>query len=519
MKLPLIDYRQFRLSRLNTPQFRHLKLLLFWPIFSLVFCYLENYRPTVYYAPMRCALDHWIPFCKWFVIPYAFWFLFVGGMLLYTLLYNIPAFRRMMWFIILTYSFALVTYLLFPNCQHLRPTLLGGDLLTRFTAKLYAADTNTNVCPSIHVIGSFAVYFAARDIRRFRAKGWRLGFLTHQPVYRIPQAALRSGCAGGAGCLRRSLSPDLSGTCQSRFSDPRRRSWPKAVPGAVTPLAFPTLSLYNRGTEFFCRIAPFSNDTAQEEAAMPTINRADPQNALFVAESPLVIGRALDAGCTPVSFLMETKHVNGKGAEILARCPADIPVYAAELEVLTQLTGFHLTRGMLCAMRRPPLPTVEEICAKSRRIAVLENVMNPTNIGAIFRSAAALGMDAVLLTAAGSDPLYRRASRVSMGNVFLVPWTYLPEGVDWTETLRQYGFKTAAMALREDSIRLNDPQLAREPKLAVVMGTEGDGLASDTIAHCDYTVMIPMTHGVDSLNVAAASAVAFYQLGLMSCPE
>ena len=150
MKLPLIDYRQFRLSRLNTPQFRHLKLLLFWPIFSLVFCYLENYRPTVYYAPMRCALDHWIPFCKWFVIPYAFWFLFVGGMLLYTLFYNIPAFRRMMWFII----------------------------LTRFTAKLYAADTNTNVCPSIHVIGSFAVYFAARDIRRFRAKGWRLGFLT-----------------------------------------------------------------------------------------------------------------------------------------------------------------------------------------------------------------------------------------------------------------------------------------------------------------------------------------------------
>ena len=178
MKLPLIDYRQFRLSRLNTPQFRHLKLLLFWPIFSLVFCYLENYRPAVYYAPMRCALDHWIPFCKWFVIPYAFWFLFVGGMLLYTLFYNIPAFRRMMWFIILTYSFALVTYLLFPNCQHLRPTLLGGDLLTRFTAKLYAADTNTNVCPSIHVIGSFAVYFAARDIRRFRAKGWRLGFLT-----------------------------------------------------------------------------------------------------------------------------------------------------------------------------------------------------------------------------------------------------------------------------------------------------------------------------------------------------
>ena len=274
---------------------------------------------------------------------------------------------------------------------------------------------------------------------------------------------------------------------------------PTIIP--ITDFAAPELDIYARLTE------------------NQLLNRADPANALFVAESPLVIGRALDAGCTPVSFLMETKHINGKGAEILARCPADIPVYAAELEVLTQLTGFHLTRRMLCAMRRPPLPTVEEICAKSRRIAVLENVMNPTNIGAIFRSAAALGMDAVLLTAAGSDPLYRRASRVSMGNVFLVPWTYLPEGVDWTETLRQYGFKTAAMALREDSIRLNDPHLAREPKLAVVMGTEGDGLASDTIAHCDYTVMIPMTHGVDSLNVAAASAVAFYQLGLMSCPE
>lgn len=266
MKLPLIDYRQFRLSRLNAPQFRHLKLLLFWPIFSLVFCYLENYRPTVYYAPMRCALDHWIPFCKWFVIPYAFWFLFVGGMLLYTLFYNIPAFRRMMWFIILTYSFALVTYLLFPNCQHLRPTLLGGDLLTRFTAKLYAADTNTNVCPSIHVIGSFAVYFAARDIRRFRAKGWRLGFLTMAVLISLSTVFLKQHSVldvlAGAGCLRRSLSPDLSGTCRSRFSDPCRRSWPKAVPGAVTPLAFPTLSLYNRGTEFFCRIAPFSNDTA-----------------------------------------------------------------------------------------------------------------------------------------------------------------------------------------------------------------------------------------------------------------
>ena len=164
--------------RLNGPRLRSLNLLLFWPIFFLIFTYAERYFPAAYYYSMHCRLDDLIPFCKWFVIPYVIWFPFVGGMLLYTFLYNIPAFRRMMWFIILTYSFALVTYLLFPNCQHLRPTLLGGDLLTRFTAKLYAADTNTNVCPSIHVIGSFAVYFAARDIRRFRAKGWRLGFLT-----------------------------------------------------------------------------------------------------------------------------------------------------------------------------------------------------------------------------------------------------------------------------------------------------------------------------------------------------
>ena len=241
------------------------------------------------------------------------------------------------------------------------------------------------------------------------------------------------------------------------------------------------------------------------------LNRADPQNALFVAESPLVIGRALDAGCTPVSFLMETKHVNGKGAEILARCPADIPVYAAELEVLTQLTGFHLTRGMLCAMRRPPLADPAAVLRGATRVAVLENVMNPTNLGAIFRSAAALGMDAVLLTSAGSDPLYRRAIRVSMGTVFQVPWAYVPE--DWPALLRAQGFRTAAMALRDDSVRLDDPRLMQAEKLAVVMGTEGDGLADATIAACDFTVRIPMHHGVDSLNVAAASAVAFYQLG------
>ena len=240
------------------------------------------------------------------------------------------------------------------------------------------------------------------------------------------------------------------------------------------------------------------------------VNRADPANGLFVAESPLVIGRALDAGCEPVSFLMEKKHVAGKGAELLARCP-DVPVYAAELEVLTQLTGFHLTRGMLCAMRRPRPADPAGVLKNAVRLAVLENVMNPTNIGAIFRSAAALGMDAVLLTSAGSDPLYRRAIRVSMGTVFQVPWAYLPE--DWPALLHAQGFRTAAMALRDDSVRLDDPRLLAEEKLAVVLGTEGDGLAQQTIEACDYTVRIPMWHGVDSLNVAAASAVAFYQLG------
>lgn len=246
------------------------------------------------------------------------------------------------------------------------------------------------------------------------------------------------------------------------------------------------------------------------------LNRADPDNALFVAESPLVIGRALDAGCEPVSFLMERQHTQGKGREILARCCQDIPVYTADESVLTQLTGFHLTRGMLCAMRRPKLQSVEDVCRDARRVVVLENVMNPTNIGAIFRSAAALGMDAVLLTAAGSDPLYRRAARVSMGTVFQVPWTYLPEDADWQDVLHSYGFKTAAMALRDDSLSIADPRLREVEKLAVVLGTEGDGLASETIAACDYTVKIPMSHGVDSLNVAAASAVAFYQLGTLS---
>ena len=240
--------------------------------------------------------------------------------------------------------------------------------------------------------------------------------------------------------------------------------------------------------------------------------RRDPAQALFIAESPVVIERALDAGCVPVSFLMETKHAAGKGRALIARC-SEVPVYTAPLEVLTQLTGFHLTRGMLCAMRRPALPSAEEICRGAHRIAVLENVMNPTNIGAIFRSAAALGMDALLLTDEGSDPLYRRAVRVSMGTVFQIPWTYFGKDEPWTQTLRGLGFATAAMALQEDSLRLDDPRLKTCEKLAVVLGTEGDGLSDGTLADCDYTVMIPMAHGVDSLNVAAASAVAFWELG------
>lgn len=245
------------------------------------------------------------------------------------------------------------------------------------------------------------------------------------------------------------------------------------------------------------------------------VNRADPEHGMFIAESPVVIERALNAGCLPISFLMEGKHVEGKGAPLIKRC-GDIPVYTASLEVLTQITGFHLTRGMLCAMYRPKLPDAETVCKGQRRIAVLENVMNPTNIGAIFRSAAALDIDAVLLTNAGSDPLYRRAIRVSMGTVFQVPWAYLPENREWTEFLHEMGYRTAALALREDSLLISDARLLAEEKLAIVLGTEGDGLKADTIASCDYTVRIPMSHGVDSLNVAAASAVAFYQLALMS---
>ncbi len=241
------------------------------------------------------------------------------------------------------------------------------------------------------------------------------------------------------------------------------------------------------------------------------LNRHEPQNGMFIAESPKVIERALDAGCVPVSILMEKKHAEGQGREIIRRC-GSIPVYTAASDVLTQLTGFKLTRGMLCAMRRPAPRTVSEVCAGARRIAVLENVMNPTNVGAIFRSAAALGMDGILLTPAGSDPLYRRSIRVSMGTVFQIPWAFLDED-NGIRALRGMGFTTVAMALKEDSLNVDDPQLMREEKLAVVLGTEGDGLAPDTISDCEYTVRITMSHGVDSLNVAAASAVAFWQLG------
>lgn len=262
----------------------------------------------------------------------------------------------------------------------------------------------------------------------------------------------------------------------------------------VTDFSDPELDIYARLTE------------------VQLLNRREPDKGIFIAESPKVIERALNAGCVPISFLMETRHVENQAKQLIARC-GDIPVFTAGLDVLTQLTGFKLTRGMLCAMYRPKLPTVGDICKNARRVAVLEDVMNPTNVGAIFRSAAALGIDAVVLTSASSDPLYRRSIRVSMGTVFQVPWTYLGEG--GISELRRLGFKTAAMALKSDSLPIYDPRLAKIDKLAIVLGTEGDGLAAGTIADCDYTVLIPMSHGVDSLNVAAASAVAFYQLAAL----
>lgn len=247
------------------------------------------------------------------------------------------------------------------------------------------------------------------------------------------------------------------------------------------------------------------------------LNRHEPEKGIFIAESPKVIERALDAGCKPLSLLLERKHIEGQARDVIARC-GDIPVFTSDFEILTQLTGFKLTRGVLCAMRRPPLPSVENICGQARRIAILENIMNPTNIGAIFRSAAALNIDAVLLTPGCSNPLYRRAIRVSMGTVFQIPWTFLgSEDSEWPDTgmklLQKLGFRTVAMALRDDSIPIDDARLKAEDKLAILLGTEGDGLSPSTIANCDYTVRIPMSHGVDSLNVAAASAVAFWELG------
>lgn len=242
----------------------------------------------------------------------------------------------------------------------------------------------------------------------------------------------------------------------------------------------------------------------------------EPEPGLFIAESPKVIERALNAGYEPLSFLVEHKDLEAEAKQILERYP-EIPVYTAEYDVLVGMTGYALARGMLCAMKRRRLPSVEEICQNTSRIAILDNVVNPTNVGAIFRSAAALHMDAVLLTSGCSDPLYRRAARVSMGTVFQIPWTYFDKKSSWPEegmkSIQNLGFKTVAMALRDDSFSIDDPKLLAEEKLAIVLGTEGDGLASQTIADCDYTVKIPMSHGVDSLNVAAASAVAFWELG------
>ena len=239
----------------------------------------------------------------------------------------------------------------------------------------------------------------------------------------------------------------------------------------------------------------------------------DPSPGLFIAESPKVITRALDAGYAPVSFLMEPQHAEGQGREVIARCPEDVPVYTAPLDVLTRLTGFRLTRGMLCAMRRRELPGAEEICAGARRVAVLESVMNPTNVGAIFRSAAALGVDAVLLTDDCSDPFYRRAARVAMGTVFQVPWTFLDGNAENAlKMLETRGFLTAALALSDESVSLDDPRLHAAERLALALGAEGDGLRPETVEACALTVKIPMYHGVDSLNVAAASAVAFWEL-------
>lgn len=280
----------------------------------------------------------------------------------------------------------------------------------------------------------------------------------------------------------------------------------------ITDLEIPGLQIYN------------------ERKEVQLLRYYEPAPGLFIAESPNVILRALAAGYEPLSLLMEQREAESeKGREILEQITELLteryrdktekmpvfPVYVSTNEVLLQITGFKLARGVLCAMRRRKLPQMEELCRNARRIAVLENVVNPANVGAVFRSAAALGIDAVLLTKGCSDPLYRRAARVGMGTVFQVPWTFLP-GDDWPDNtmakLRDMGYRTAAMALKEDSLPPDAEELHRIEKLAIVLGTEGEGLAADTIADCDYTVCIPMAHGVDSLNVAAASAVAFWEL-------
>lgn len=266
----------------------------------------------------------------------------------------------------------------------------------------------------------------------------------------------------------------------------------------ITSLDLPELEVFTRLTEAQLR------------------NRLEPEKGIFIAESPKVIARALEAGYQPLSLLMERKHLEGQGRDIMERC-GDIPVYTGDNDLLAALTGYQVNRGILCAMRRPVLPTVEELCAGARRVAVLEGIVDSTNVGAIFRSAAALHMDAVLVTPTCCDPLYRRAVRVSMGTVFQIPWTRIGDSpADWPEKglsrLNALDFKTAAMALSDNSVSIDDPALMAEDKLAIVLGTEGDGLSHTTIANCDYTVRIPMSHGVDSLNVAAASAVAFWQL-------
>ena len=258
-------------------------------------------------------------------------------------------------------------------------------------------------------------------------------------------------------------------------------------------------------------LAPFARLTeAQLRSSTETAH------GLFIAESPKVITSALDAGCTPLAFLMERRQIDGPAAPVLARCP-DVPVYTGDREMLATLTGYTLTRGVLCAMARPAPRQAADICRNARRVAVLENIVDSTNVGAVFRSAAAMGVDGVLLSPSCCDPLCRRAVRVSMGTVFLVPWARLGQDkADWPEkglaSLEEWGFATAALALNENSLRIDDPALAAEPRLAMVLGTEGDGLAPNTIARCRYTVRIPMRPGVDSLNVAAAGAVAFWQL-------